>query len=123
MTLKEKLELIWKYLLLVVIVFGLAQLGRTHKSKGMHHDYQGKHGNKMMWYSDEDSDTDEMNVKVEVEKFADGDSTIKVIINGETMDLKDLEEIDEKVFIKKMGGDHKGKERKVKIIKKTMSVN
>ncbi len=120
MTLKEKLELLWKYLLLAVIVFGLAQLGRTHKSRLMYHDFQGKHGNKMMWYGDLDHDADEMNVDVMIEKLVDGDSTIKVIINGETMDLKDLEEIDENVFIKKMVGEHNGKKHEVKIIKKKM---
>ncbi|MBC8376270.1 MAG: hypothetical protein H8E26_09495 [FCB group bacterium] len=121
MTLKEKLELLWKYLFLAVIVFALVQIGRTHKSRVMHHDFQGKHGSKMMWYSDEDCDTDEMKVDVEIEKFAGGDSVIKVIINGETMDLEDLEKLDENVFIKKMKHDGSSKERKVKIIKKVIS--
>ncbi|NQT62118.1 MAG: hypothetical protein HQ556_04090 [Candidatus Marinimicrobia bacterium] len=121
MTLKEKLELLWKYLFLAVIVFAIAQFGRTHKSRSMYHDFQGEHGNKMMWYSDEDCDTDEMKVDVEIEKFAGGDSIIKVIINGETMDLEDLEILDENVFIKKMKHDGGGKEHKVKIIKKKIS--
>ncbi len=120
MTLKEKLELLWKYLFLAVIVFALMQFGRSHRSKAIYHDFKGDHGSKMMWYSDEHCDTDEMKVDVEIEKFADGDSTIKVIINGETMDLEDLDELDENVFIKKMKHDG-GKEHKVKIIKKKKS--
>ena len=121
MTLKEKLELLWKYLFLAVIVFALFQFGRTHKSRAMYHDFKGDHGNKMMWYSDENCDTDKMNVDVEIEKFADGDSVIKVIINGETMDLDDLEQLDENIFIKKIKHDGGGKEHKVKVIKKKMS--
>lgn len=74
-----------------------------------------------MWYSDENCDTDKMNVDVEIEKFADGDSVIKVIINGETMDLDDLEQLDENIFIKKIKHDGGGKEHKVKVIKKKMS--
>ena len=120
MTLKEKLELLWKYLLLAVIVYGLAQVGTKHHSRMMRDDCSYKSGHDMMWFSEDDVDMGDMDVDVMIERLVDGDSTIKVIINGETMDLKDLEEIDENVFIKKMVGEHNGKEHKVKIIKKKM---
>ena len=121
MTLKEKLELLWKYLLLVVIVYGLAQIGNVRHGGMMTHDFPRVHGERMMWFDDDDCDEEEMNVEVEIEKLAGGDSTITVIINGETMDLDDLDKLGENVFIKKMRHDGDRKERKVKIIKKTMS--
>ncbi len=120
MTLKEKLELLWKYLLLAVIVYGLFQLGTKHHSCKMDHGFSAKSGHDMMWFGKDDHDMGDMEVDVLIEKLVDGDSTIQVIINGETMNLKDLEEIDENVYIKKMIGTHKGKEHKVKIIKKKM---
>ena len=121
MTLKEKLDLLWKYLLLGVIVFGLFQIGNQHRSKKYNHDFQGVHGQKMMWFGDEDGDTQEMNLDVEIEKLANGDSSIVLIINGETMNLDDLEELDENVLIKRIKHDGGGKEHKVKIIKKKIS--
>ena len=121
MTLKEKLELLWKYLLLAIIVFGLAQIGRKHHSMKMDYDCSPQGGEEMMWIGKGDHDFGDMEVDVMIEKLVDGDSTIQVIINGKTMDLKDLEEIEDNVYIKKMTGKHKGKEHKVKIIKKKMS--
>ncbi|MBT4035649.1 MAG: hypothetical protein HOB84_13565 [Candidatus Marinimicrobia bacterium] len=121
MTLKEKLELLWKYLLLAVIVFGLAQIGRTHHPGMMKHNFSGAHGDKMMWFGDDDCDFGDMDVDVEIEKFGEGDSSIKIIINGETMGLDDLEKLGDNIFIKKMKHDGGGKEHKVKIIKKKKS--
>jgi len=120
MTLKEKLELLWKYLLLAVIVYGLAQISTKHHSNMMGDKCSYKSGHEMMWFGDGDHDFDDMDVEVMIEKLDDGDSTVQIIINGETMNLKDLEKLDENVFVKKMGDDHKGKEHKVKIIKKKM---
>ena len=123
MTLKEKLELLWKYLLLAVIVFGLVQIGNNRKSRMWSHDFSGHPGSKMMWFGDEDHDFGDMDVDVEIEKLIDGDSTITVIINGETMtldDMKKLEKPDRNVYIKKMRHHRGDKDRKVKIIKKKM---
>lgn len=121
MTTKEKLELLWKYLLLAVIVFAIAQLGRSHSGMKYKHDFKKGYDHSMMWYSDEDCDSKEMMVDVEIEKFEDGDSTIKVIINGETMTLDDLEKLDENVYMKKMKHGKAGKEKQIKIIKKKFS--
>ncbi len=123
MTLKEKLELLWKYLLLAAIIYGIAQIGTNHRSKMMGENCSHNSGHDMMWFGDDDHDFDDMDVEVMIEKLDDGDSTVQIIINGETMDIKDLEKIDENLFVKKMGGDHKGKEHKVKIIKKKMIDN
>jgi len=115
MTLKEKLELLWKYLLLVVIVFGLVQMGKNRPPRMMLKDFSGHHGEKMMWFNHDDDDMEDMDIDVEVMKLEDGDSTIKIIINGKTIDLEDLEEAEGNVYIKKMKGSG---EHKVKIIKK-----
>ncbi len=119
MTLKEKLDLLWKYLLLAVLIYGFAQIGRPHGFRMMnHHSNMGnEHG--MMWFGDDENcDYKDMTVDVEIEKLDDGDSTIKVIVNGETIDLKDFDMKGENVFIKKMKGS--GKEKRIKIIKKEM---
>lgn len=119
MTTKEKLELLWKYLLLAVIVFGIAQLGRSHRSKMFKHDFSKGYEHGMTWYSDDHCDDKEMTVDVQIEKLEDGDSTITVIINGEQMSLDDLEKLDENVYMKKMKGKP-GKDMQIKIIKKKM---
>jgi|SaaInlV_120m_DNA_4_1040238.scaffolds.fasta_scaffold03659_2 hypothetical protein len=122
MTLKEKLELLWKYLLLAVIVFGLAQIGRTHHPRMIDYDCSSKSGHDMMWFGGGgDHDFGEMDVDVEIMKMGDGDSTITVIVNGKSMSLDDLKELDENVFIKKIKHDGSRKEHKVKIIKKKIS--
>ncbi|MCF7825252.1 MAG: hypothetical protein K9N29_01255 [Candidatus Marinimicrobia bacterium] len=115
MTLKEKLELLWKYLLLVVIVFGLVQMGKNRPPRMMSKDCSGPHGEKMMWFNHGDDDMKDMDFDVEVMELEDGDTTVKIIINGKTIDLEDMEAAEGAVFIKKMKGpgDHK-----VKIIKK-----
>jgi len=120
MTLKEKLELLWKYLLLAVIVFGLVQIGNNRKSRMWSHDFSGQHGSKMMWFGDEDHDFGDIDIDVEIEELMDGDSSITVIINGETMNLDDLKKLDRNVYIKKMRHHSGDKDRKVKIIKKKM---
>ena len=76
----------------------------------------------MMWFGGGgDHDFGEMDVDVEIMKMGDGDSTITVIVNGKSMSLDDLKELDENVFIKKIKHDGSRKEHKVKIIKKKIS--
>ena len=126
MTMKEKLEALWKYLLLMVLVYGFYQIGRPHPPMFFDHDLAGSSEHGLMWISDDDDDLDEMMINVEVEKHADGDSTIVVTINGETVDLEDidlkmLEHDDGQVFIKKIKLPKQAGERQVKIIKKKLS--
>ena len=118
MTLKEKLELLWKYLLLAVIVFGLFQLGNTRHARVMNHDYSGIPGHGSVWIGDEDCELESMDVNVEIEKLAHGDSAIQVIVNGETLDIKDFDQAGEHVYIKKMKGSGEHKEHKIKVIRK-----
>ncbi len=117
MTLKEKLELLWKYLLLAVLVYAVAQMGNCHRS-GMTACGSGQSGHDMMWFGN-DGDMD-----IDVESFGEGDSSIQVIINGETVDLKDMEKMGKNIFVKKMHGsdEHKQHEKKnIKIIKKKIT--
>mgnify|MGYP006928215014 FL=1 len=122
MTLKEKLELLWKYLLLAVLVYAVAQMGNCHRS-GMIACGSGQSGHDMMWFGD-DGDMEDMDIDVNIESFGEGDSSIQVIINGETVDLKDMEKMGKNIFVKKMHGsdEHEQHEKKnIKIIKKKIT--
>lgn len=118
MTTKEKLDLLWKYLLLIVLAYGVYQMG-SHQSHFRHHSNNFPGYEKMIWMQgDDDAD---MDIDVQVEKLDDGDSTIVVKINGETIDLEgldieSLDDLDAKVFVKKIEGG-KGEKRQIRIIK------
>ena len=82
MTTKEKLELLWKYLLLLVIAVSLFRFsGKPHFKKMGNHFKHGKHG--MSFHKDDDNI---MDVRVE-----------KEIINWAPVDVSKLEEIDGKI--------------------------
>lgn len=123
MSLKEKLELLWKYLLLAVLIFGFTQLGKPLHRMNCSHDGRGYHSKKMMWYGDKDFDLNEMEIDVEVEKLMDGDSMVKVIINGETLDLDDLEDLGGNVFVKTFKHGDDDQEKQIKVIKKKVKKN
>lgn len=137
MTLKEKLDLLWKYLLLAVLVYGFVTLGKTHSMKhcgpgmGMGRSHHG-----MMFMGDKacmPGMSGMKNVEVRIEKMDDGDSTMVVTVNGEVVDLdgvdwkslhgiedidiEHLEDIDAQVFVKKMKKDGKPHKR-IKVMKK-----
>jgi len=85
-----------------------------------HHDFPGKHGEKMIWFGDEEG---EMDIDVEIEKMMDGDSSMTIIINGESLNLDDLEQLDDHVYIKKMRHSGDSKAKKVKVITKKITTN
>ena len=126
MTMKEKLDLLWKYLLLIVLVYGFAQIGRSHNPKMFPHDFKGGMEHSMMWM-DEDCDMGDMKrVNVHVEKYDDGDSTVVIMVNGKKVDPKDFdmskfEDGDGHVMIKKIVKDGSPGERKMKKIKRLPS--
>ena len=92
MNTKEKLELLWKYLFLLIIAITLFRFsGKPHfKMMGKHFDHSKNeiffHGNKKH----------NMDVKVEHE-IVNGDTIIKVMVNGEKWDASKFEEIDGKM--------------------------
>ena len=92
MTTKEKLELLWKYLLLLVIAVSLFRFsGKPHFTKMGKHFKHGKHN--MSFHKDYDN-----NIDVRVEKeIINGDTIMSVIINGASVDVSKLEEIDGKI--------------------------
>ena len=92
MTTKEKLELLWKYLLLLVIAVSLFRFsGKPHFKKMGNHFKHGKHG--MSFHKDDDNI---MDVRVEKE-IINGDTIMSVIINGAPVDVSKLEKIDGKL--------------------------
>lgn len=126
MTLKEKLDLLWKYLLLIILVYGFAQIGRSHsrgffKSGG----HMGMSNHEMMWKGDDCDMPGMKNVEMHIEKHGDGDSTMVVIINGEEVDINDVdiskfEKGDGKVFIKKIMRSDDTDRKKMIMMKKEM---
>ncbi len=107
MTTKEKLDLLWKYLLLVILVFGFIYLGKARHAPLPGHG-MGPHAK--MWI-DDDCDfkgmkgLEGLDMDIDIEALIDaGDSSIKVIINGEEASLEDLEDMDLDLL---MGDDHK----------------
>ena len=128
MNTKEKLELLWKYLLLLVIAVSLFRVsGKPHfKMMGKHFEH-GKH--KMFFYENGETEID---VRIEKE-IINGDTIMSVKINGEPVDASKFEEIDGKIkWVSKDGEvieidideglneDHKGKD--FRIIKKIIII-
>ena len=76
MTTKEKLELLWKYLLLIVIVFGIFAMSNTHEKRIIK--MIGSPDHEMMFFHDMDEDME-----------FDGDSTMIININGKVLTGED----------------------------------
>ena len=121
MTTKEKLELVWKYLALGVVVYGIAVFGDHGFDDDDEHVFLGTHSNKLS--SGEHGKR--MEVKVEKE-IVDGDTVVNVTVNGEPVDAASFEDSehgmkwlseDGEVHLFKMDGN---KGEKKKVIKKMM---
>ena len=87
MNTKEKLELLWKYLFLVVVAIGIFQFTHKPHPAPKHFGHDGSH--EMVFFGDDDGifvgDDHKMDVKVEQE-IVDGDTLVKMWINGEEVD-------------------------------------
>ena len=128
MNTKEKLELLWKYLLLLVIAVCLFRFsGKPHfKMMGKHFNHD-KH--EMSFYGDDDYEID---VWVDQE-IVDGDTIMKVIVNGEEVDAEEYDikggsfewkSKDGKIMVIDIDDDHNEdhKEKEVRIIKKKIII-
>ena len=127
MTTKEKLELLWKYLLLLVIAVTLFRFtANPHfKMMGKHFDH-GKHV--MSFYGDDDREID---VRVEKE-IVNGDTVMNITINGKPVDVSMFEETngkmkwvseDGEVIVIKIDDDEDDKGKKdIRIIKKVIKI-
>ena len=130
MNTKEKLELLWKYLFLLVVAIGVIRLTNGPHSAKIHFGHEGDH--EMLFIGDDKvffgADDHKMDVKVEQE-IVDEDTIMKVWINGEEVDassfskkegkLKWVSE-DGEVIVIDIDDDHHEdhKEKDVRIIKK-----
>ena len=83
MNTKEKLELLWKYLFLLVVAIGVIRFTNGPHSAKFHFGHEGNH--EMLFVGDDDH---EMDVKVEQE-IVDGDTLVKMWINGEKVDAEE----------------------------------
>ena len=127
MNTKEKLELLWKYLLLLVLAVGLFRFsGKPHsKMMGKHFDLC-KH--EMSFYGDDDREID---VRVEKE-IVNGDTVMNITINGKPVDVSMFEETngkmkwvseDGEVIVIKIDDDEDDKGKKdIRIIKKVIKI-
>jgi len=128
MNTKEKLELLWKYLLLLVIAVCLFRFsGKPHFKMMEKHFNHDKH--EMSFYGDDDHEID---VRVDQE-IVDGDTIMKVIVNGEEVDAEEYDmkggsfewkSKDGKIMVIDIDDDHNEdhKEKEVRIIKKKIII-
>ena len=130
MNTKEKLELLWKYLFLLVVAIGVIRFTNGLHSAKLHFGHEGDH--EMLFLGDDKvffgADDHKMDVKVEQE-IVDEDTIMKVWINGEEVDASSFSKKEGKLkWVSKDGEvivididddqheDHK--EKDVRIIKK-----
>ena len=128
MNTKEKLELLWKYLLLLVIAVCLFRFSGKPHFKMMGNDFNhGKH--EMSFYGNDDHEID---VRVDQE-IVDGDTIMKVIVNGEEVDAEEYDmkggsfewkSKDGKIMVIDIDDDHNEdhKEKEVRYIKKKIII-
>ena len=128
MNTKEKLELLWKYLLLLLIAVCLFRFSGKLHFKMMGNDFNhGKH--EMSFYGNDDHEID---VRVDQE-IVDGDTIMKVIVNGEEVDAEEYDmkggsfewkSKDGKIMVIDIDDDHNEdhKEKEVRFIKKKIII-
>jgi hypothetical protein len=89
MNTKEKLELLWKYLFLLVVAIGVIRFTNGPHSAKLHFGHGDDHD--MLFVGDGKvsfgADDHKMDVKVE-EEIVDGDTLVKMWINGEEVDAE-----------------------------------
>jgi hypothetical protein len=95
MNLKDKLDLIWKFLFLLVIVYGIYSFtygtkhhrcSRAYGMKSDHHWCSKEYGKHKMMF-----DADDMDIRVE-KKIIDGDTTVVIFMDGEEVEVKEFDE-------------------------------
>jgi len=123
MTTKEKLDLLWKYLLLVVLVYGFFQIGRLDRPPAFAARHLTHHPG-AVWF-DKDWDADEwkawkdmdFDVDMDVEAMLEElDSTISITINGEVLSLDEIKGFKHdghQIIIKTDDDGEKGKKKKI----------
>lgn len=91
MNLSEKLNLLWKYLLLLILAWGVYSHSQNrHPSSYGHGKMQGMHGMNMMGGHGNmmsHGGGDMMQARIE-KKIVDGDTIITAIVNGEKIEVE-----------------------------------
>ncbi len=134
MSTKEKLELLWKYLFLLVVAIGVIRFTNGPHSAKLHFGHEGDH--EMLFLGDDKvffgADDHEIDVWVDQE-IVDGDTIMKVIVNGEEVDAEEYDmkggsfewkSKDGKIMVIDIDDDHNEdhKEKEVRIIKKKIII-
>ena len=134
MNTKEKLELLWKYLLLLVVAIGVIRFTNGPHSAKLHFGHEGNH--EMLFVGDDKiffgGDDHKMVVRVDQE-IVDGDTIVKVIVNGEEVDAEEYDmkggnfkwkSKDGKIMVIDIDDDHNKdhKEKDVRIIRKKIII-
>ena len=139
MNTKEKLELLWKYLFLAIVAVGIFRFTGRHDVSMVpmvveNYGHEGKH--EMVFFGNDDGifvgDDHKMDVKIKQE-IVDGDTIMKVIVNGEEVNADDYDMKEGNFKWKSKSGnvmvididdDHNDdhKEKDVRIIKKKIIV-
>ena len=90
MNTKEKLEILWKYLFLLVVAIGVIRFTIGPHSAKLH--FAPEADREMVFFGKDDGifvgDDHKMDVKIEQE-IVNGDTIMKVMINGEEVDAED----------------------------------
>ena len=117
MTTKEKLDILWKYLFLLVIAVAIFKFSNHPHHRKMTHGF--------------DHDSHEMRVEVETE-IVNGDTSIVVEINGEKVDMEDLKGLgkgmewfskDDKSIVIKLDDEDITGDQKIRIFKKKIIID
>ena len=134
MSTKEKLELLWKYLFLLVVAIGVIRFTNGPHSAKLHFGHEGDH--EMLFLEDDKvffgADDHEIDVWVDQE-IVDGDTIMKVIVNGEEVDGEEYDmrggtfewkSKDGKIMVIDIDDDHNEdhKEKEVRFIKKKIII-
>ena len=90
MTIKEKLDMLWKYLALGVVAAGLILFSEMHLKEDDEYIFIGANEG----YHTSDAFGKTMDVRVEKEVI-DGDTTLNVTVNGKPLDVSKFEETGE----------------------------
>ena len=100
MNTKEKLEMAWKYLALILVAgLGFKLLDSHHNSMGPRFSFRNHDKNGYVFIGDNDGDfakfgsTKKMDVNVKKE-IVDGDTIMNVTVNGKPVDASKFEETD-----------------------------
>ena len=134
MNTKEKLQMLWQYLFLLVVAIGVIRFTNGPHSAKLHFGHEGDH--EMLFLGDDKvffgADEHEIDVWVDQE-IVDGDTIMKVIVNGEEVDAEEYDmkggtfewkSKDGKIMVIDIDDDHNEdhKEKEVRIIKKKIII-